>query len=206
MSNAAFPFLHVREIEIGYAPVLALRVSYVGELGWELHMPTEYGAHVYERLLEAGQPLGVVDAGYRALESLRLEKRYVYWGSDVNSETNPFEAGLGFCVALEKGEFIGRTALARVKEVGPRQALVSFTLDTDVPVFGGEPIIHEGKVIGITTSGGYGYTIRRYIALGYVPAELAGTQGFEIESFCQRVPAHRHNGCVFDPGGMRLRS
>jgi len=206
LSNAAFPFLRAREIAIGYAPVLALRVSYVGELGWELHIPTEYGAHVYELLWQAGQALGAVNAGYRALESLRLEKRFVYWGADVNSDTNPYEAGLGFCVALDKGDFVGREALARIKTSGPRQKLVSFTLEAGTAVFGGEAILHAGKTIGVTTSAGYGYTVGKYIALGYLPTDLSNEHDFEIEAFCERIPACCHHKCLYDSNGERLRS
>ena len=122
VSNTAFPYLAVREIEIGLARVRAARVGYVGELGWELHTPAEQALHVYEMLREAGEAYGIADAGYRAIETLRLEKGYVYWSSDVTPDTNPFEAGLGFAVALDKGDFIGRSALAAIKVKGTSAA------------------------------------------------------------------------------------
>src|SRR4029079_6795613 len=116
VSNAAFPYMSARELRIGYAPVLALRVTYVGELGYELHLPTEYAAHVYELLWDAGRAHGIANSGYRAIDSLRLEKRYLYWGADITPDYTPFEAGLGFAVALGKAsDFVGRAALEKAK-------------------------------------------------------------------------------------------
>ena len=159
-SNAAFPYLAAREVRVGFAPVLALRVTYAGELGWELHVPTEYALHLYEALWDAGQDLGVANAGYRALDSLRLEKGYRYWSSELSPDTNPYEVGLGFAVALEKGDFIGREALRKAKGSVKRK-LACFLMDGFVPLHGGEAILHEGKVIETVTSGGYGHTHRQ---------------------------------------------
>ncbi|RMD65171.1 MAG: sarcosine dehydrogenase, partial [Alphaproteobacteria bacterium] len=201
---AAFPFMAVRMLDIGYAPVRALRVTYVGELGWELHIPVEYVAHVYERLWAAGRDLGVANVGYRAIESLRLEKRYLYWGADITPDTTPYEAGLGFCVKLDKGDFLGRAVLARAREEGPAQRLCLFTLARPAPVFGGEAIVRAGRVLGVTTSAGWGYTIGRAIALGYVPAAEAGYDDYEIEVFCERIPARRHERALYDPQRKRI--
>jgi 4-methylaminobutanoate oxidase (formaldehyde-forming) len=204
VSHQGFPFMQARRLRIGYAPVLALRLTYVGELGWELHMPVEYGPHVYELLWQAGEALGLANVGYRAIDSLRMEKRYLYWGADITPDDNPFEAGLGFCVALGKAAFLGDEALARIKEEGPRQKLCGFTLERDVPVFGGEAILRGGKVLGVTSSGSYGYTIGKNIVFGYLPAEEAGQADYEIEAFCEAVPATRHDGALYDPARTRI--
>jgi len=204
LGNAAFPYMQARELRIGYAPVLAVRVTYVGELGWELHVPVEYAAHVFELLRESGKEFGVAHAGYRAIDSLRLEKRYLYWGADISPDYNPYEAGLGFCVSLSKGEFIGADALRRIKEEGPRRKLCIFTLDGKVAVYGGEAILRDGKVLGVTTSGGYGHTIGRSIAFGYVPTAEAGHQDYEIEAFCTHHPAARHDKPLYDPERKKI--
>jgi 4-methylaminobutanoate oxidase (formaldehyde-forming) len=180
LSNAAFPYLSIREIELGFARVRAARVGYVGELGWELHIPVEYAVGLYDRIIEAGRPHGIADAGYRAIESCRLEKGYLYWSSDITPETNPYEAGLGFCVHLDKGEFLGRAALARVKAEGPRRKLVSLAVDGFAPFHGGETILHNGAVVGSVTSAGFGHTLQKTIAFGYVPAALSTESAFTV--------------------------
>ncbi len=206
LSNTGFSHLALREIEIGLAPVRAARIGYVGELGWELHIPVEYAAHVYDLLAEAGQPFGIADAGYRAIESLRLEKGYVYWSAEVGPEIDPFSAGLGFAVALDKGPFIGREALQRLASAGPPRRLCTFSLDGWAPLHGGEAILHEGRVVGTTTSAGYGHTFGRTIALGYLPAELAGVPEVEIEAFLVRHRATRGPRVLYDPKGLRLKA
>jgi len=204
VSNAAFPFMQARALRLGYAPVLALRVTYLGELGYELHAPMEYAAHVYETLRAAGEDLGVADAGYRAVDGLRLEKRYLYWSADITPDYTPYHAGLGFCVALDKGAFIGREALRRVREEGPDEKLCCFTLEDYVPVFGGEAILRDGRVVGVTSSAGYGYTVGKSILLGYVPADEVTGDGWEIEAFCERHPATRHARPLYDSERVRL--
>jgi 4-methylaminobutanoate oxidase (formaldehyde-forming) len=204
LDNASFPFLHAGELRVGYAPVLAVRITYVGELGWELHMPAEYAAHVYETLWQAGQEFGIADAGYRAIDSMRLEKRYLYWGADISPDYNPYEAGLGFCVALSKGSFLGAEALARIKAEGPRRKLCVFTTDGVAALYGGEAILRDGKVIGVTSSGGYGYTVGKSIAFGYVPTEEAGHDDYEIEAFCERHPAKRAAQALYDPERKKI--
>jgi 4-methylaminobutanoate oxidase (formaldehyde-forming) len=207
VSNAAFPYLTVRDVEIGLATgIRAVRVGYVGELGWELHVPSEYAAHVYERLVDAGAPHGLIDAGYRAIESLRLEKGYVYWSADVTPETSPYEAGLGFAVVLDKGSFLGRDALARIKAEGPARRLAALTVDGFAPLIGGETILADGAVVGTTTSAGYGYTVGKTIALGYLPASLARDASLSIEAYGKSYPAARGPRSLYDPKGERLRS
>jgi sarcosine dehydrogenase len=205
VSNAAFPYLGARELRIGYAPVLAVRITYVGELGWELHAPVEYAAHVYEALQNAGAEFGIADAGYRAIETLRLEKRYLYWGADITPDYTPYEAGLGFAVSLNKGEFIGRDALVRARTEGPKRRLCVFVLDEPVAVYGGEAIYSaDGRVLGVTSSGGFGHTIQKSIVYGYVPAEEAEAERYEIEAFMRRVPASRIDNAPYDPERKKL--
>ncbi|MFO1084562.1 MAG: FAD-dependent oxidoreductase [Reyranellaceae bacterium] len=205
VSNEAFPYMSARSLRIGYAPVLALRVTYVGELGYELHLPTEYAAHVYELLWSAGQDFGVANAGYRAIDSLRLEKRYLYWGADITPDYTPYEAGLGFAVALKKNtDFIGRAALEEARAMGPQRRLITLLVDADVQLYGGEAIRRDGKVLGVTSSAGWGHTIGKAIAFGYVPAEEAGHADYEIEAFTRRHAAHRIPGPAVDPERKKI--
>ncbi len=212
LSNQAFPYLAVKTIEIGLATgVRAARVGYVGELGYELHVPTDYAAHVYERLMDAGGKDDLVDAGYRAIESLRLEKGYVYWSAEVTPDVNPYEAGLGFAVALDKlalegGDFIGRAALAKIKAEGPARKLATLTVDGFAPLIGGETILADDTVVGTTTSAGYGYTVRKTIALGLLPADLPSQGELCIEAYGKLYAAKRGPRSLYDPKGERLRS
>jgi 4-methylaminobutanoate oxidase (formaldehyde-forming) len=182
----------------------------VGELGYELYIPTELACHVYQTLWDAGQELGVANAGYRAINSLHFEKGYCLWGSELTPEYTPYDAGLGFCVSLHKGDFLGRDALVKVKEQGPQWKLCTFTLDAQKPVLlrGSEPIIHHGKVVGVTTSCGYGYRVAKSIAYGYIPVAEAGhTDGYEIESYTQIYPAKREpNRALYDPQRKKILS
>jgi sarcosine dehydrogenase len=204
LSNGAFPYLSARTIRVGYAPVLALRVTYAGELGWELHVPSEYALHLYETLWRAGEDLGVANAGYRAVDSLRLEKGYRYWSSELSPDTNPYETGLGFAVALEKGDFVGRSALQRVNSEGVKRRLACFLMDGFVPLHGNEGILHDGRVIDTVTSGGFGHTVGKSIAYGFLPAALARETRFEIESFGMRHPALRSERAPYDPERRRI--
>ena len=208
VSNAGFPYLTARELAIGRAPVLAVRVTYVGELGWELYAPSEYGLEVWDALWEAGRPHGLVAAGYRAIDSLRLEKGYRYWSADITPDDTPFEAGLGFAVKLGKGDFVGREALARQKAEGVRRKLCCLTLsDPRAVALGGEPVRMGGNVVGRVTSGGFGYTVAQSLAYAYLPAELAtpGTAG-AVEVFGDWVPASVAVEPLWDPRGERVRS
>ena len=173
LGNEAFPYMSVREITVGNVPVRALRVTYVGELGWELYCPTEYGLGLWRALWEAGEPHGIVAAGYRAIDSMRLEKGYLVWGADITPDETPYEAGLGFAVKLDKeGGFIGREALVEAKEQGPRKRLVTILLEDPRSVaLGNEPVRIGGEICGRVTTGGYGYTVERSIAYAYVPPE-----------------------------------
>ena len=206
VSNHAFPYLTVREVEIGLGRVRAARVGYVGELGWELHVPAEYGPHVYEVLTEAGAGHGLIDAGYRAIESLRLEKGYAYWSAEVTPDTNPYQAGLGFAVALDKSDFIGCEALRRIHEKQPSRKLATLTIDGFAPLIGGETILSDGMVVGTTTSGGYGYTVQKTIALGYLPVDLDRRARLDIEAYGKLYRAERGARSLYDPKGERLRS
>ncbi|NDH61554.1 MAG: FAD-dependent oxidoreductase [Alphaproteobacteria bacterium] len=205
VGNEAFPYMTARHLRIGYAPVLALRVTYLGELGWELHLPTEYAAHAYELLSAAGQEFGVADAGYRAIDSLRLEKRYLYWGSDITPDYTPYEAGLGFAVSLKKkSDFIGRAALEKAKATGPKRKLITLLVDAPVQLYGGEAIRRAGKVLGVTSSAGWGHTVGKAVAFGYVPAEEAGHADYEIESFTRNHAATRIAGAAVDPERRKI--
>ncbi len=207
VSNEAFPFATARQITIGAAPVLAIRIGYVGELGWELHMPTEYGAHVYETLQAAGAPLGLRDVGYRAIESLRLEKGYVYWSADVTPDYSPYEAGLGFRVHLKsKGDFIGRAALEQQRSEGVARRLCTFTVDEAIPVFGGETILKNGETVGLVSSAGFGTTLGKTVLYGYLPSGLSEEEDFDVEAFGEHYRAQRVAGPLYDPQNDRLKA
>jgi len=209
VSNQAFPYMTAREITVGHVPVLAVRVTYVGELGWELYAPMEYGLVLWDTLWEAGQPHGMVAAGYRAIDSLRLEKGYRYWSADITPVDNPFEAGLGFAVRLNKGDFIGREALLAAREKGITRKLCCILLEegTRVMPLGNEAVLADGRVVSWVTSGGYGYTVGRSIAYAYLPTELArpGTP-LEVEWFGERVSAQVAQEPLYDPKGERIRT
>ncbi len=206
--NDAFPYFTARRLTIGYAPVLALRVSYAGELGWEIYAPTEYALGVWDALWEAGKPHGIVAAGGGAFDSLRLEKGYRLWGVDIHQEYNPYEAGLGFAVRLKKGEFLGREALVRAKEQGIARRLSLVTLDDPaVVVMGKEPILRGERVLGYVTSANYGYTVGRSIAYGYLPvADAAEGTAVEIQFFGRRYAATVTREPLYDPENARLTS
>jgi 4-methylaminobutanoate oxidase (formaldehyde-forming) len=205
VSAGAFPFLGVRSINIGHAVVTAVRIGYVGELGYELYIPQEFAPNVYETLWAAGVDHGIANAGYRAIDSCRMEKGYLYWSGDISPDYNPFEAGLGFCVAFGKGDFLGRDALEKVKAEGVSRKLCSFTVDGFAPFHGGEAILHKGRVISSTTSVGFGHTLGKTIAFGYLPADLAGEKNFEIEAFGKGYAATRGARCLYDAKMARLR-
>ena len=206
VSNAALPFRAARWIDIGDARALAVRIGYVGELGFELYIPQEYAAGIYETLWAAGEPHGIANAGYRAVEACRLEKGYLYWSSDISPDYHPYEAGLGFCVALDKGEFLGREALRALQAQAPQRRLCSFTIEGFAPLHGGEAIVHDGQVVGSTTSAGYGHTLGKTIAFGYLPQAIAADVDFSIEAFGLSYAAKRGPRCLYDPRMERLRS
>jgi 4-methylaminobutanoate oxidase (formaldehyde-forming) len=204
VSHEGHPFMTAREINIGYAPALAYRVTYIGELGWELYIPVEYMQHAYEALHEAGADLGLTDIGYKAIDSLRLEKRYLAWGADITPDTNPIEAGLGFLIDWTKPDFLGAEALARVKAEGASQKLVCLALDVPMAVFGGEAILVDGAVAGQTTSGNFGYSVGKSLVLGYLPSDVASRDSFEVEAFGKRSSAVRVAGAAYDPERRKI--
>jgi 4-methylaminobutanoate oxidase (formaldehyde-forming) len=197
-----------KPIEVGRVPALALRVTYVGELGWELYCPMEYGQELWDTLWEAGKPHGLVAAGYRAIDTLRLEKGYRYWSVDITPEYNPYEAGLAFAVKLAKGDFLGREALIRAKERGVSRKLCCLTLaDKRSVTLGGEPIKSPGGIVGRVTSGGMGYSVGKSIAYAYLPIDSAnpGT-ALSIEVFGQWIDSVVENEPLWDPTGERVRA
>jgi 4-methylaminobutanoate oxidase (formaldehyde-forming) len=200
----AHPFMTAREINIGYAPALAYRVTYIGELGWELYIPVEYMQHAYETLHEAGADLGLSDIGYKAIDSLRLEKRYLAWGADITPGENPIEAGLEFLIDWAKPDFLGAEALARIRAEGATRKLVCLALDDPLAVFGGEAILVDGAPVGQTTSGNFGYSVGKSLVLGYLPRELAAGNAFEVEAFGRRTGAVRIDGAAYDPERRKI--
>ena len=208
VSNEAFPYATARELTIGSAPVLALRIGYTGELGWELHVPTEYAAHVYETLRAAGAPHGIRDVGYRAIDTMRMEKGYLYWSTDITPDTTPWEAGLGWRVSLKKGDFLGRDALVAQKEAGVQRRLCTFTLEQMAYPVSGEAIIlpDTGEVVGFTTSANFGHTVGKPVAYGYLPVQHLDRTDFVVEVYGEPIPATRHDRPVFDPTSSRLKS
>ena len=157
-------------------------------------------------LRQAGEAFGIRDVGYRAIDSLRMEKGYLYWSSDITPDYSPYEAGLGFRVNLKKGDFIGRDVLAKQKAEGVRPRLCTFTLEKPLPLYGGEAVIHGGKVVGVTTSGNFSYTTQRSVAYAYLPLSLCEAQGFVVESFTEQSPATRHDGPLYDAKNERLKA
>jgi glycine cleavage system aminomethyltransferase T/glycine/D-amino acid oxidase-like deaminating enzyme len=207
LSNGAFPYMTWRDIVVGYVPCRAVRVTYVGELGWELYAGIEFAGRLWDTLMEAGAAHGLVPAGYRAIDSLRLEKGYRAWGADITPEENPFQAGLGFAVRMEKPGFIGNEALEKAQSAVTSRLSCLTLADARAMCLGNEPVFHQGKVISRVTSGGIGYTVGASIAYAYLPIELAspGTP-CQIEVFGQRVGATVAAEPLWDPKGLRIRA
>ncbi len=215
LSHAAFPFGTSREIDLGLGFVRATRITYVGELGWELLVPHDIAVHVWDTLREAGAAVGLRPAGYHALNSLRMEKAYRGWGHDISGGDTPLEAGLGFAVAWDKGGgFLGRDALLRQKETGVRRRLVQLALENPGPMLlHDEPIYRDGVLVGRVSSTAYGHTLGRSVALGYVTAEEPGmprswfeTGSYEIELACERYAARASLQPMYDPKSERPKS
>lgn len=213
LTNAGFPFGTARRISVASCPVLALRVTYVGELGWELHMPTDVAVTVYEALMAAGAGLGLVNAGYRAIETLRLEKGYRAWGSDIGPDHTPVEAGLARACKMKSGvPFLGRDAVAAQLEGGVKKRLAGFTVDSpDVILLGRETIYRDGVRVGWLSSGGFGHTLGKPIGYGYV-REAGGvaedwmkTGRYELEVASDRVPCKIHVTALYDPLNARIK-
>jgi 4-methylaminobutanoate oxidase (formaldehyde-forming) len=211
LGNEAFRYMTARHIDLGWAPVLALRATYVGELGWELHVPSEYLRDLYDKIVAAGDGLGLRDVGYRAIESLRLEKQYLAWASDIRSDNNPYEAGLGFAVKPDKPALLAGPALRAIREAGPAQRLcwfsTEFSTGADVTMHGGELLVHPSSGCHASVrSAGFGFTVGRTIFSAYLPAGIAGESDFEVEVMNQRFAATRHDLPLYDPEGLRVRS
>jgi 4-methylaminobutanoate oxidase (formaldehyde-forming) len=213
LSNAAFPFGSARMIGIAGCPVLALRVTYVGELGWELHFPVEYATAVYAALFEAGGPMGLRNAGYRAIETLRLEKGYRAWASDIGPDYTPDEAGLGWAVKLRKNTpFRGRDAVAEQRASGVKKMMATFTTAPDIILNGRETIYRDGKRVGWLASGGFGHTVNKSIGMGYVRNPEGVTKDYvlsgryELEVATARVPAEVTLHPLYDPKMERVKA
>ena len=213
LTNEAFPFGTSKEIELGYGMVRASRITYMGELGWELYMPAEFMSGVYDRLMEAGEEFDMKLAGYHAVNSLRMEKAFKHWGHDIADEDTPLEAGLGFAVAFDKNDdFIGRDALLRQKEQGLKKRMVQFVLEDPEPLmYHEEPIYRDGEMVGSTTSAMYGHSLGASVALGYVEneeglnADWIKAGEYEIEIACERYPAKASLRPLYDPKGEKIK-
>ncbi|HEY3182733.1 MAG TPA: FAD-dependent oxidoreductase [Gaiellaceae bacterium] len=202
----SFPYMHARELAVGSVPCLALRVTYVGELGWELYCPMEFGLRLWDAVWESGRAHGLVAAGYKAIDSLRLEKGYRVWGADITPDETPYDAGLGFAVKLDKGEFVGRDAVAEAGE--PERKLCCLVLeDPHAVALGSEPVRVEDRIVGRVTSGGYGYTVERSIAYAYLPAADAGEgSAVAVEIFGEWIPGVAAREPLYDPAGEKIRA
>jgi 4-methylaminobutanoate oxidase (formaldehyde-forming) len=218
LSNTAFPFGTARTIELGMALVRAHRVTYVGELGWELYVPTEFARHLFSTIMEAGESHGLRLAGLHAMDSLRLEKAYRHFGHDITDEDHVLEAGLGFAVKIDKprgafGDFIGREAVLERKRAGLAHRLLQFRLQEPGPLlYHTEPILMDGRIVGYLRSGGYGHTLGAAVGLGYLPCrggepvEVLLSHRFEIEVAGRRIPAIASAKPMYDPSGARIRA
>ena len=213
MSHGGFPFATSREIELGYAMVRASRITFVGELGWELYVPTEFMQHVYDRIVAAGEAVGLMHAGYHALNSLRLEKAYRHWSHDITDEDSPLEAGLGFVIKFDKpGGFIGREALLAQQEQGIARHLVQLKLNDPEPLtYHNEPIWRGDEIVGHITSAAYGHTLGGAVGLGYVtaepgaPADAVLGDAYEVEVACERFSAAVSLRPLYDPDNAKIR-
>ena len=213
ITSAALPFGTWRELMIAGSAVRALRVTYVGELGWELHLPVETAGAVYDAIMAAGRPHGIANAGYRAIESLRLEKGYRAWGSDIGPDHTPLEAGMAWAVKLKQNTpFLGREALTEQAAGALRKRLACFTVDDPkIVLLGRETIFRDGRQVGWLTSGGYGYTIAKNIGYGYVrnpagvPTDWLTSGRYELEVATERVPAEIHLAPLYDPKMERIK-
>jgi sarcosine dehydrogenase len=207
VSDTAIPFSSTREIIIGTATVRAARIGYVGELGYELHIPCEFAVHVYQTLWEAGQIHGIANAGYRAIESLRMEKGYIYWSSDVSPDYTPIEAGLGFRVHLNsKANFIGREVHEAQKSGILERKLCTFVYPEYLPLSGGETILLDDAVVSLATSVGFGHTVGQTIIRAYLNKEHWGVEDFMLEVFGVQYAITRVESPLYDPENKALKS
>ena len=205
VSESGFPFMQARPLQIGGASALAQRVTYVGELGWELYIEPGWAVQVWDRLMASGRELGIRPGGYRALDSLRMEKGYRYYGTDLTLLDNPFEAGLGFCVQLEKGDFNGRDALVAAREAGIKRRLRTLVVGEDeyLPIYGGEAVHGDHGVVGRVRSCAYGFTAKKNLAYSYLPIEMGPGAQVQVELFGSLVPASVTTDAVISRQGAR---
>ncbi len=218
LSNEAFPFGTSQEIELGMALVRAMRVTYVGELGWELYVPTEFAVHIYDQLIAAGADHGLQLCGYHTMTSCRIEKAYRHWSHDIGPDDTPLQAGLGFAVSWEKpGGFRGRDALLRQREAGVQRRLLQFAVrddDPDLMLHHHEPILRDGEQVGWITSGAWGHTLNAAVGLGYArrsdggiaDLEWAAAGTWEINIAGRRVPVEMSTRPMYDPTSMRIKT
>ena len=208
VGREAFLFMDIKAMDVGMIPALVGRLTYTGDLGYEIWVGPENLRGLYNLLWQAGRKHGIVDFGLRALDSLRLEKSFGSWAREYRPIYGPAEAGLSRFVALDKGEFVGGEAARRERADGPRLRLVTMVIDSDdADVVGDEPVWYDGEVVGWVTSGGYAHTVGCSVALGYVPSELADpSEWFEIEIIGDRRGAAVQPAPLFDPDGLRMRS
>jgi 4-methylaminobutanoate oxidase (formaldehyde-forming) len=208
LSTSDFRFMRARRLTIGSVPVLAQRVTFVGELGWELYAPTEYTLTLWDTLVEAGAAFGLRPGGYRAIDSMRLEKGYRVWGLDITPETTPDEAGLSFAVRVDKpGGFLGREALLARRAQGPGRILRCLVLDDpDVVCLGSEPVRVDGTPVGRVTSGGYGYRVGASIAYAYLPSTVDVGTAVEVGVFSDWLGAEVCAEPRYDPSNARVRA
>jgi dimethylglycine dehydrogenase len=207
LSTAAFPFMTFRKVDVGMVPALVGRVSFTGDIGYEMWVTSDYQRALYDLVVGAGRKVGLRHLGGRALNSLRLEKSFGTWAREYRPIYGPYEAGLGRFVDLKKADFIGRAAAEAEKASGGVRKLVTLAVDAlDADAIGDEPIYHAGKVIGWVTSGGYGHTVGKSLAMGYVNNDVAGeTTDFGVELMGEVRPAVRLAEPAFDPSGARMR-
>jgi dimethylglycine dehydrogenase len=206
ISNEALRFFRCKDLRVGWAPARAFRISFVGELGYELHHPMEYQRNIYDLLMQQGEQYGIVDWGYRTLDSMRLEKAYRLWGSDMSADWTPLEAGMERFVDFNKGDFIGRDALLRQKEAGVERKLSCLVVDAkDADARGFEPIFASGEAIAYVASGGYGHTLQKSIAFSYLPVAHSepGTK-LEVGILGERRAATVVEQPLYDPKNERL--
>jgi 4-methylaminobutanoate oxidase (formaldehyde-forming) len=214
LSHEAFPFATSKEIELGYAMVRASRITYVGELGWELYIPAEFATGVYDALVQAGADFNLQNVGMHAMNSLRMEKAYRHWGHDIADEDTPVEAGLGFAVAWDKpGGFIGKEALEEQRQNGVTKRLVQFALDDPEPLlYHNEPIWRGDAIVGHITSGMFGHALGKSLGMGYVEddggvdEEFVNSGVYEIEVACERFPATASLRPFYDPKSERIKA
>jgi dimethylglycine dehydrogenase len=207
LSNEAFPFMSFRSMDVGLIPALVGRVSFTGDLGYEIWVTSDYQRELYDLLMATGRAFDLRLFGGRALNAMRLEKSFGTWAREFRPIYGPYEAGLGRFIDLNKGEFIGRSAAAAEKQRGGERKLIALSVQAgDADAIGDEPIYHDNSVVGWVTSGGYGHSVGQSLALGYVGIKHADSTNFAVEIIGERRPAVRLTQPPFDPAGARMRS